>query len=1575
MKKIQLFFVILLLNSSLLFSQVAINTDGCAPDNSAMLDVKSTDRGLLIPRISTLDRNQIPSPATGLMIYNTTTNQFNFYNGSYWYQIETSFISSTTGTLSLAGGVSINASPDVLPENSAMLDVSNPTRGILIPRTTPELISAPATGLIIYNTEANFLSYYDGAQWIKLCSVSTGIAGAGGSQAIIGVANNTDQSRPHHSAMLDISATDKGVLIPRLTDSQRDAILPVTGLVIYNSSVNRIEFYNSTGWYQLITSCTELPIVTTATVSDFTATNATSGGTVTSDGGASITARGICWSKTINPTTTNSKTTDSTGIGSFTSNLMGLMGNTTYFVRAYAINSAGTGYGNEVSFKTAPINQVCGNDSITFQVDNYDNKGVIEWQESIDTTNWATIPETVGETFRFLPTQTKYHRSVIKTSTAEPKYSSITLVQLPPVANAGMDRTIGGTKMTLSGNKSEEATGEWKIFSGNGGNITDSTNQSSEFTGIFNQSYQLVWSLSNLCGQSSDTVAIKFEEVLSKKNFIVVDNTDSIFSDSTQMADGLYKIKFSDPTISPTDSIMLIGMRENLSFLRKVISFSLQDSIYTFNTEEGSLEDLVLSGTVNIGDALNQSIIQGTLKSANIFPTRQTIKQHEDNKELLMLYSGYFVDGKQTTPNLKSANNSKTFVFNLGNTTLFKSPGGSFNLSLEDSYVSITPNFVGDYKWSFPLTFKDIRIGFDNAQINYYYKTRLEASGPIDFTDLIEKNIYRATFLNVSMAGPIPIVFTANFEIKVSGNISISAGILVEEKRHQLYNLTALMIGDKGESTELISNFEGTSTSEFKFIKKAELKAELKIGPEISYRLYDVVGPYLHVPLKLETGVCLNTDSNWENNSSMSLVGNLGIVKTKIFGYTLLDWHYELFNKEKSIKFPARLELLSGDLQKGTTGQMLPNPIMVKVLSTLGTPCPFVPVRFELENGNGSVSDNVLFTNMLGQVSVNWTLGANALNKLKVHVLDCDNLDIENSPIEILASSTNAPFQCTNSNLQILLNKGQCYATGGSAPYLYSTDGTSFSSQIPQFSNSAPGKYPVYVKDVNECRVMRSITINPLSPCDNSDLNLELFVQANTVQLSGKKGIPPYQYSIDNQNNFSTNKYYSKLSIGNHNVFVKDANNCIFSSSVSIQDQTTPAIKASYPLNGVSFVPVTNVTFNWLVGKYAANQLYDISLKTGTDAYTPIASNLNTTSYNYTTPLANSTNYTWKLAVKGSDGAVIDSREFTFTTASGIDATPTIPVLLQPVNGATAVWLPVTFKWTAQAGDFKYDLYLDEANATKLVASNLSNAEYTVNNLVSGKTYYWKVKIKSTISGESATSAVWSFVSFKSIIAFNPNLTYGSMTDVDGNIYRTIQIGNQTWMAQNLRTTHYRNGEDIPNVTSNSAWSALTTGAQCTYNNTLKVDSILKFGRLYNWGALNDNRILAPAGWHVSTDAEWTILQDYLIINGYNYDNTTNGNKIASSLAASTDWPRTYSTGSFWTDITQNNTSGFTALPGGGRNSYFFGTGTDGYWWSSTEGSNSKGLFGADGGFVGLGWSGTSTSNNKSGYSVRCVKD
>jgi uncharacterized protein (TIGR02145 family) len=99
------------------------------------------------------------------------------------------------------------------------------------------------------------------------------------------------------------------------------------------------------------------------------------------------------------------------------------------------------------------------------------------------------------------------------------------------------------------------------------------------------------------------------------------------------------------------------------------------------------------------------------------------------------------------------------------------------------------------------------------------------------------------------------------------------------------------------------------------------------------------------------------------------------------------------------------------------------------------------------------------------------------------------------------------------------------------------------------------------------------------------------------------------------------------------------------------------------------------------------------------------------------------------------------------------------------------------------------------------------------------------------------------------------------------------------WIAENLRTTKYNDGSTIPLVTDNRAWAALITPGYCYYKNTIDADSIKKYGALYNWDAVNTNK-LAPQSWHGPTDADWGTLRNYLIANRYNWDGTTTGNKF-----------------------------------------------------------------------------------------------
>ena len=232
----------------------------------------------------------------------------------------------------------------------------------------------------------------------------------------------------------------------------------------------------------------------------------------------------------------------------------------------------------------------------------------------------------------------------------------------------------------------------------------------------------------------------------------------------------------------------------------------------------------------------------------------------------------------------------------------------------------------------------------------------------------------------------------------------------------------------------------------------------------------------------------------------------------------------------------------------------------------------------------------------------------------------------------------------------------------------------------------------------------------------------------------------------------------------------------------------------------------------------------------------------------------------------------------------------------------------------------------------------------------------------------------------KSVNAINESVSQettpvvGTLIDNDGHTYNYRKIGTQVWMTENLRTSKYRNGERISNLTSAADWSAATLGAWCYYNNDATLGR--KYGKLYNWYAVADNRNIAPVGWHVATDEEWTTLENYLIANGYNYDGSTSGDNYAKSLAATTDWATDSGTGTIGNDLTKNNRSGFSALPGGNRytsNGTFGLVGGSGYWWSSTEKSTSI----AWDRLMGYGLSDVyrDSSNKQNGFSVRCVRD
>jgi uncharacterized protein (TIGR02145 family) len=190
-------------------------------------------------------------------------------------------------------------------------------------------------------------------------------------------------------------------------------------------------------------------------------------------------------------------------------------------------------------------------------------------------------------------------------------------------------------------------------------------------------------------------------------------------------------------------------------------------------------------------------------------------------------------------------------------------------------------------------------------------------------------------------------------------------------------------------------------------------------------------------------------------------------------------------------------------------------------------------------------------------------------------------------------------------------------------------------------------------------------------------------------------------------------------------------------------------------------------------------------------------------------------------------------------------------------------------------------------------------------------------------------------------------------------ILNFVKICDQNWMVKNLNVAKYRNGDDIPQITNPTTWGNLTTGAWCWYNND-SVTYAAIYGRLYNWYAVNDSRGLAPAGWHIPSDAEWntlgTCLQDVYNAGGFMKE------------AGTMHWNNP--------NVGATNSSGFTGLPGGFRNSngsVYQYLNVWGYWWSSTENDSidawSRYLSSLNSNLN------ATITNKKNGFSVRCVSD
>ena len=497
-----------------------------------------------------------------------------------------------------------------------------------------------------------------------------------------------------------------------------------------------------------------------------------------------------------------------------------------------------------------------------------------------------------------------------------------------------------------------------------------------------------------------------------------------------------------------------------------------------------------------------------------------------------------------------------------------------------------------------------------------------------------------------------------------------------------------------------------------------------------------------------------------------------------------------------------------------------------------------------------------------------------------------------------------------------------------------------------------------------------------LRDADTTSMLLHYLLDADTTAM-----LANYRTGINAKVNFAdTSNMLANYQTGiNSKVNIVDTSNMLanyrtgINAKVNIADTLNMLANYRTGINSkVNIVDTSNMLANYRTGINAKMNIGDTlnmlaNYRTGINAKVNIADTLNMLA-NYRTGINAKVNIadTLNMLANYRTGInakvnIVDTSNMLANYRTGINAKVNIADTLNMLaNYRTALNLKAplaspTFTGTVSGID-KIMVGLVNVDNTTDASKPVSSATQTALNI--------KVNISDTTSMLSTylrkADAIIS--DLQNQVALLVGLT--ALVDIDGNNYSLVKIGNQIWMKENLKVSRYRNGDLIPVVTDNSSWSALGTGGRSWYSN----DSTTyenPYGNLYNWYAVNDSRKLCPLGWHVPIDAEWTTLTDFL-----------GGMSVAGGKMKSTGT-------TYWTSESAgiDNSSGFSALPGGYRNNVgsFIYINTDAFFWSATPDTYGRAWFRNlshnFGSVYNYDYLGNYGLNQSFGASVRCLRD
>ena len=1284
-----------------------------------------------------------------------------------------------------------------------------------------------------------------------------------------------------------------------------------------------------------------LPTVTTSTVTNITTTGAMCGGEVVSEGGANVTMRGVCWSTTPNPTVTDSHTSDGTGTGTFVSNLTNLIENTTYYVRAYATNSAGTAYGNEVTFTT-----ICEGFQISIMGDTTITYGQ---STTLVATGAASYVWNTGNTTALItvtPTTTTTYMVTGESSTGCFSSASVTVVVSPilptvttsTVTNITSTGAMCGGEVVSEGGANVTMRGVCWSTTPNP-TVTDSHTSDGTGTGTF------VSNLTNL----------------------IENTTYYVRAYATNSAGTAYGNEVTFTTICEGFQVSIMG-DTTITYGQSTTLIAIGADSYVWNTGDTTAFITVTPTTTTTYTVTGESGT-GCFSSASVT-----------------------VEVSTTVPIVTTSTVSNITSTEASCGGVVTSNGGA-NVTMRGVCWSMTPNpTVTDN-----LTVDGTGTGtftslLTNLVENTTYYVRAYATNSIGIA--YGQEVSFTTLAGSSTAQPCPNAATAtDYDGNVYNTVQLGNQCWMKEnlRTTRYADGTVIAVGTSSSNTTPYRYAPNNDTSNVNMYGYLYNWAAVMNGAASSNanpskvqgicptgwhvpsggewsQLTDYVGSHSEYDCGYNyeyIAKALASTTGWQSSTYPCAVGNnpsannaTGFSALPAGGYDGSDYYsfgsytffwnatgeennyangHELYNTSSSMEFNGFYKYKGGSVRCVRNELAVTTFAATNVAHTTATlngmiSIPdYVTIIAQGFQWKQDTASNYQTVNVTGSdMSYNLTgLTAHTTYLFRAFVTTGDSTiygdelsfttrqEGDNDGLPCSGSSTVTDYDGNIYNTVQIGN--QCWLKENLRTTRFA-DGTviemgtssSYTTPYRYAPNNDTNKVDMYGYLYNWAAVMNGMASSNANP-------------------SGVQGICPTGWHVPSDVEWTKLTGY----VGSQSRYVCGNDSANIAKALAVISGWNSSWGSDSCTVGVN-PDVNNKTgFSALPAGYNSYGSSDF----GFYAYFWSATERNDSYQNsrvYNPYIYYDNAYVGRYDYNGYKNygfSVRCIRDELVYTLPATNVAPTSAIL----NGMVSN--PDNVSIMAQGFQWKQDT----ASNYQTVSATGSNMSYNLTDLTPNTTYLFRAFVttsNSTVYGEELSFTTRQAGDYDGLPCIGNSL----VTDYDSNEYNTVQIGSQCWMKENLRTTHYANGTSIA-LGSNTS----TTTAYRSYPNDDQ-STVPTYGYLYNWKAVMDNSSssstnpsgvqgICPTGWHVPSDAEWTKLTDY-VSSQSEYVCGNDSSFIAKALASTTGWESSSYYCTPGDNPSTNNATGFSALPAGCSfygDSYLFGEST--YFWSATESS------------------------------------